>query len=109
MGDDIFRLGDIHKESYSDMLNKENLLFLLTAGYSDLWNYGSVYSPWFGVDPVVNYAEEKNIVLKGDARLEKVLKHQFKTVFEYLLGDKKYSDVFQRWTQGAPDEKAEKN
>lgn len=108
LGDDIFRLGDIKKESYDNMLNKENLLFLLSAGCSDLWNYRSVYSPWLGVDPVVNYALEKNIVLKGSSRLEQVLIHQFRTVFAYLLGDKKYAEVFQRWTQGVPDEREEK-
>ncbi len=104
LGDDIFRLGDIHKESYDDMLNKENLLYLLSAGCSELWNYRSVYSPWLNADPVVNYAVEKNIVQKGNSRLQQVLKHQFDTVFSYLLGDKKYADVFQRWTQGAPHE-----
>lgn len=108
LGDDIFRLGDIRKESYDEMLNKENLLFLLSAGCSDLWNYRSAYSPWMGVDPVVNYALEKNIVLKGDSRLEQVLKHQFRTVFTYLLGDKKYTEVFQRWLSGAPHEKENK-
>ena len=108
LGDDIFRLGNINKENYDDMLNKENLLFLLSAGCSDLWNYRSVYSPWLGVDPVVNYALEKNVVLKGNSRLEQVLIHQFRTVFSYLLGDKKYAEVFQRWTQGVSHEKKEK-
>jgi sulfatase maturation enzyme AslB (radical SAM superfamily) len=105
LGDDIFRLGDIHKESYDQMLNKENLLFLLSAGYSDLWNYRSAYSPWLGVDPVVNYALEKNIVLKGDSRLEQVLIHQFRTVFAYMLGDKKYAEIFQNWVLGVSNEK----
>src|SRR6185295_8868292 len=92
LGDDIFRLGDVNKESYDNMLNKENLLFLLSAGCSDLWNYRSVYSPWLGVDPVVNYALEKNVVPKGGSRLQQVLTHQFKTVFSYLLGDNKYAE-----------------
>jgi len=105
LGNELFRLGDINKENYDDMLNKESLLFVLSAGYSDLWNYRSVYSPWIGVDPVVNYAEEKNVVLKGNSRNEMVLKHQFKTVFSYLLGERKYAEVFQRWIQGVPDEK----
>ncbi|MDE2230973.1 MAG: radical SAM protein [Candidatus Omnitrophica bacterium] len=104
LGDDMFRLGSIVDEGYDHMLNKENLLFLLSAGCSDLWNYRSVYSPWMGVDPVVNYAMEKNVVPKGDSRLQHVLTHQFRTVFSYLLGDKKYVEVFQRWTQGVGDE-----
>ena len=95
-------------ESYDKMLNKENLLFLLSAGCSDLWNYRSVYSPWLGIDPVVNYAVEKNVVPEGSSRLGQISKHQFKTVFSYLLGDKKYAEVFQRWTQGASNEKEKK-
>ena len=108
LGDDIFRLGDINKEDYDKILNNENLLYLLSAGYSDLWNYRSVFSPWLGVDPVVNYAVEKNVIFKGDSRLQLIYKHQFKTVFSYLLGDKKYTEIFQRWTQGAVYESQEK-
>ncbi len=108
LGDDIFRLGDINKEGYDKMLNNENLIYVLSAGYSDLWNYRSAYSPWLGVDPVVNYAVEKNVIIKGDSRLQSIYKNQFKTVFSYLLGDKKYAEVFQRWTQGAPYESKEK-
>ncbi len=69
LGDNIFRLGNIMDESYDKMINKENLLFLLSAGCSDLWNYRSVYSPWLGIDPVVNYAVEKNVIPRGSSRL----------------------------------------
>jgi len=108
LGDDIFKLGNINTENYDKILNNENLLFLLSAGCSDLWNYSSVYSPWLGVDPVVNYAVEKNVILKGSSRLQQVVKHQFRTVFSYLLGDHKYAEVFKRWTKGVPDEKENK-
>jgi len=108
LGDPIFKLGNIMDESYDKMLNNENLLFLLSAGCSDLWNYRSVYSPWLGIDPVVNYAVEGNVIPKGSSRLQQVLKHQFRVVFSYLLGDKKYAEVFKRWTQGVPDEKENK-
>lgn len=66
-----------------------------------MWNYRSVYSPWIGVDPVVNYAEEKNVVLKGNSRNEMVLKHQFKTVFSYLLGERKYAGFSTLDTRGS--------
>jgi len=99
LGDDIFRLGNIMDQSYDSMLNNENLLYLLSAGCSDLWNYRSVYSPWRGVDPVVHYAVEKNVILKESSRLQQILTHQFRTVFSYLLGDNKYAEIFQRWTQ----------
>jgi uncharacterized protein len=102
LGDKIFRLGSIMDEDYDKMLNKENLLFLLSAGCSDLWNYRSVYSPWMGLDPVVNYAVEKNVIPKPSSRILQVSKHQFETVFSYLLGDEKYRKVFERWTQACP-------
>jgi len=57
---------------------------------------------------VVNYAVEKNVIPKGSSRLQEVLKYQFKLVFSYLLGDKKYAGVFGRWTQGVHDEKENK-
>jgi His-Xaa-Ser system radical SAM maturase HxsB len=106
--DNIFRLGNIMDESFDKMLNNENLIYLLSAGCSDLWNYRSVYSPWLGIDPVVNYAVGGNVIPKWNSRLQQVLKHQFKVVFSYLLGDNKYAEVFQRWTQGVPDEKENK-
>jgi len=98
LGDNIFRLGSVLNESYDKMINNDILLYLLSAGCSDLWNYRSVFSPWMGVDPVVNYAVEKNVIPKGSSRLGQVLKHQFKTVFSYLLGDNKYAEVLERWT-----------
>jgi len=110
LGDNIFRLGNIMDEGYDKMLNNENLFFLLSAGCSDLWNYRSVYSPWLGVDPVVNYAVEKNVIPKGSSRLQQVLKHQFRSVFSYLLGENKYAEVLQRWIkdQGVSHEKENK-
>jgi len=100
LGDNMFRLGNVMDGSYDNMLNNENLFYLLSAGCSDLWHYRSVYSPWSGYDPVVNYAVEGNVIPKGSSRLQQILKHQFKMVFSYLLGDNKYAEVFQRWTQG---------
>ncbi len=99
LGDNLFRLGNIMDETYDKILNNENLLYLLNAGCSDLWNYRSVFSPWMGLDPVVEYAMEGNVIPKGSSRAQQVLKHQFSTVFSYLLGDQKYAQVIQRWVQ----------
>lgn len=99
--DDIFLLGNINSENYCDILNKENYLHLLQAGYSDLWNYRSVFSPWLGLDPVVSYALEKNIIPKVKiSRGQQVLTHQLDVIFSYLLGDAKYAEVLQQWLRG---------
>ena len=101
LGDDIFRLGNINTEEYADILNKDNYVHFLQAGCSDLWHYRSVYSPWLGIDPVVNYAFQKNVVPKvKTSQPQQILTHQFDAVFQYLLGDEKYVKVFQRWLQG---------
>ena len=72
---------------------------MLSAGCSDLWNYRCVYSPWMGVDPVVNYAVEKNVIPKPSSMILQITKHQFRTVFKYLTGDEKHARVLESWTQ----------
>ncbi len=113
LGDPIFRLGNIMDENLDKMLAHESLLYVLSAGCSDLWHDRSVYSPWMGYDPVVNYAVEGNVIPQGGARSLQILKHQFRTVFAYLLENPSYAQVFHRWTrqdftnQGVPHEKEE--
>ncbi len=109
LGDDIFRLGNINTENYDNILNKDVMIQLLQAGYSDMWNYRSVYSPWLGIDPVVIYAFEKNVIPKVKlSQPQQVLSHQFDVVFSYLLGDAKYAEVLQRWVKGEMYEREKK-
>ncbi|MBF0511144.1 MAG: radical SAM protein [Candidatus Omnitrophica bacterium] len=98
--ENIFQLGNIMDDPYDKMIAKENLFFLLSAGCSDLWNYNSVMSPWLGIDPVVHYAKEGNVIPQAASRLKIILEHQCKTVFRYLLKDKKYDQIFKNWVSG---------
>lgn len=105
LGEDIFKLGDIRTEDYDDMLTKENLLHLLQASCSDLWNYASVYSPWIGVCPVVNYALQKNVVPKiSCSPMHQVLTHQFTYAFSRIVDGGENVNILKRWTEGVPYE-----
>lgn len=102
---EMFKLGNIRDVDYDKMLNNENLLSLLGAGCSILWNYRSVFSPWMGIDPVVNYAMEGNIIPKGNARCMTISKHQFRRLFSYLL-EGKDEEILKRWIMSKPCEEA---
>ncbi len=98
LDEDIFCLGNINNEDYTNMLNKDNLVHLQQAGCSDLWHYRSVYSPWIGIDPVVNYAFEKNVVPKvKTSQPQQILMHQFDVIFDYLIGGPQTAAVLKSW------------
>ena len=104
LGNDMFKLGNILNEKCPDMLNKENLMYLLQAGCSDLWNYASVYSPWIGVCPVVNYALQNNMVLKTScSSTDKILRFQFEYLFGKILEAGEDLQILSRWAGGTKD------
>ncbi len=99
LDEEMFRLGNIVKEDLADMLNKENLLHLLQASSTDLWHYRSVFSPWIGYCPAVNYAMEKNIVPKAACSpMQKVQEFQFMEIFRRLEEGGDTVGIFNRWT-----------
>lgn len=105
LGEDMFRLGDVVKEEYDDILNKENLLNLLQASCVNLWHYSSVFSPWIGYCPVVNYAEQKNIVPRVScSALQKIQLFQFEEIVSRFMDGAGQTDVLNRWIEGNPHE-----
>jgi His-Xaa-Ser system radical SAM maturase HxsB len=103
---DLFKLGNVLHETYEDMVKKDNLLHLLQASYMDLWNAGSVYSPWIGCCPVVNYALQGNIVPKLHCSpVHKVTAFQFNYVFEKIVEGGRSLETFNQWVAGGGHEK----
>ncbi|MBF0485612.1 MAG: His-Xaa-Ser system radical SAM maturase HxsB [Candidatus Omnitrophica bacterium] len=101
LNEDMFKLGNILNEKYDDMMKKENLLHLLEASCSNLWNYASVYSPWMGVCPVVNYALQKNVIPKvACSPMQKILTFQFEYIFGKILSGGDVLKTFNRWVEG---------
>ena len=100
IGEEMFRLGNIVEEGYEDMVKKENLLQLLHASCSDLWHYGSAFSPWMGFCPVVNYAIQKNVVPKAACSpAQKIMQFQFRYVFEKILEGGGTLDILKSWVE----------
>jgi len=98
VGEEMFKLGNILKENYEDLMKKENLLHLLQSSLVNLWDYNNVYSPWLGTCPVVNYVLQKNIVPKiSCSPLHQVNNYQFHYVFEKILESKENERIFKSW------------
>ncbi len=98
IGDDIFKLGNILDETYDDMVKKENLMHLLQASCSDLWHSSSVFSPWIGYCPVVNYALQKNVVPKVHCSSQhKIITGQFAYIFDKMVKRGYEVEIFKKW------------
>ncbi len=100
LGPEIFRLGDILKEKNVDMIKKEELTHVLQSSCAGLWHYASAYSPWTGESSVMNYALQRNVVVK--ARLSpfcRILERQFGYIFDKICSGE-HSDIFNRWVGG---------
>jgi len=96
--DEIFRLGNIKTAEYEDMMKQDSLLHLLEASVVHLWDPASVFSPWIGVCPVVNYALQQNLVPKITcSSLYKILTFQFRYIFEKMEESQENVNIFRSW------------
>lgn len=106
VNDDMFKLGNILNENYEDLMKKDKLLQLQQSSLVNLWDYTSVFAPWLGTCPVVNYATQKNVVSKIHCSLmHKVYKGQFTYIFEKFIEDQDYKRIFYTWIGGKSEEK----
>lgn len=98
VGDDILKMGNIVQESYEDLMKKENVLHLLEASLLELYDTGSVYRPWMGTCPVVNYAMHKDFVNKvWCSPAYRIYHAQFDYLFGKILEGKDNLEIFNRW------------
>ncbi len=101
IGEDMFKLGNILLETYDDMIKKENLQHLLQASCTNLWQASSVFSPWSGHCPVVNYALQQNIVPKVHCSSQhKIMTGQFMYLFDKIVAQGAALETFKRWLAG---------
>ncbi len=99
-GPDIFRLGDIMKEKNVDIIKREAVAQFLQASCVGLWYYASAYSPWTGESPVLNYASQRNVVVKTRlAPFYRMLEGQFGYIFDRICSGR-HADIFNRWVGG---------
>ena len=96
---DMFKVGEVNKEKYKDLIVKPKCQQLISASIND--NYvcdNCVYKAWCGLCPVIAYAEQGNIIPKISSFSKcKIHKAQFDYVFEKLLFDEEIKKIFFNW------------
>lgn len=96
---DMFKLGNVEKHSYKDIVTSTLSQQIIKS--SIIENYicdNCVYKPYCGVCPVLNYAEEGNIIPKlGQNSRCKLFKVMFDYVFDKLIFDEQARQIFFDW------------
>ncbi len=94
---DVFRLGTV-SDKYRDLLTSRETAGIVRASINDNPVCEvCVYKPYCGLCPVCSYSETSNIITKLPNRRCEILKGMFDYVFEKLLFDDKYREVFFSW------------
>jgi len=91
INEDIFKLGDINN-SYKEVLTSPKTCNLISASVNDTFFCNTCpYQPYCGLCPVCTYGSSGKLVplLSLDMRC-KILKGQFKYIFEKLITDPKF-------------------
>ncbi|MBN2881595.1 His-Xaa-Ser system radical SAM maturase HxsB [Candidatus Woesearchaeota archaeon] len=94
-----FKLGNVKTHTYNDIVTSEKAINLSNSSILD--NYACsacVYKPYCGTCPVINYAEDGNIIPKLSKNSKcKFFKYVFDYVFDKLLNDTEISNIFMNW------------
>lgn len=97
---EIFKLGTV-EQSYKEVLSSDETCSLIGSSVNDIYLCDNcVFKPYCGVCPVCNYAEQGNLIpkLPKDMRC-KIYKGVFSFIFEKLLFDEGYREVFLKWSK----------
>lgn len=97
-GSDIFKLGNVLKDKYEQVMKSTNLFCLCEASLMELWDYHSAYLPWMGTCPVVNYILGDNLIPKiTTTPLYKIYNFQLEYLFKKMAEDKAHEKIFLKW------------
>ncbi|MBD89197.1 MAG: His-Xaa-Ser system radical SAM maturase HxsB [Deltaproteobacteria bacterium] len=102
MGDEIFKIGNVHEASYTDLFTQDTVkaLLLASTNQSQPGCDSCTYKPYCGLQPEYNYKTQGSIQGRmADSTWCK--KH--KTIFDYLMeklerADPEEMEIFRRWT-----------
>ena len=98
IGDDSFKLGNIHTHSYQELMQSKTMQACVFASCLDgLYCDYCVYKPYCGVCPVVNWKEYGSIYARSKGSFMcKIYEGMLDYLFE-LLQDKKKAKVLKSW------------
>ena len=98
LDDDLFKLGNLLKDSYEEVMDSPVLVDTCKASLLELWDYSSPYKVWGGTCPVLNYAQQKTPVVKiCNSEIYKIQKFQFRYIFKKIIEDEGYLTLFKKW------------
>jgi len=96
---DIFRLGTVD-DSYKSILTSKGTQGIVKASINDNPVCEKcAYKPFCGLCPVCAYAERGNILSKLPNRRCEMLIGMYDHIFDKLVNDKEYRDVFMKWVE----------
>ncbi|MEO0250229.1 MAG: His-Xaa-Ser system radical SAM maturase HxsB, partial [candidate division WOR-3 bacterium] len=106
MGDDTFKLGNVHIDSYEDIFGGDKLRQLTAVSCLETlpecaW---CAYQPYCGADPIRNYVESGDVI--GHRPTSDFCKKN-KAIFDHLFGlirknDSEVMDIFWSWVTNRP-------
>ncbi len=101
LGEDIFKVGQIGKDTYKDVLTSNQTCSIIDASINDSYVCDNcAYKPYCGLCPVCNYAETGSVITNVvNSDRCKILKAQFDYVFDKLLNDKEAEKIFLKWAR----------
>lgn len=99
MGDESFKLGNVGKHCYQDLMNSDALKAVCNASILDILPgcTSCVYKPYCGVCPIYNYVEHANIFSQMPNN-DRCKIHM--SILDYLFGklkDRKIEKIFKKW------------
>ncbi|MBI4441343.1 His-Xaa-Ser system radical SAM maturase HxsB [Candidatus Woesearchaeota archaeon] len=99
LGEDLFKLGHVMKDQYTDMMASDTLLSTIAASILDNYTCKTcAYLPWCGTCPVLNVSEQGNILPKmKESMRHKIYFAQFSWLFEKIVSDPKALPIFMGW------------
>lgn len=100
---DIFKLGTVDN-TYKEILTSKNTLSMVESSIND--NPACercAYKPYCGLCPVCSYSEAGTIMTKVPNQRCKILSEMFDYIFEKLISDQDYRQVFLNWLENKPD------
>ena len=96
---EMFKLGNVKQNSYKEIVLSEKAQELISCSMND--NYlcdNCVYKPYCGVCPVINYAEQGNLITKLSENSKcKINKAMFDYVVEKFIFDEEARKIFLSW------------
>lgn len=99
--DDLFRIGDVRKNRFKEVILSENCASIVSASINDTEICSlCAFKPYCGLCPVCMYAEQGNLAgIVPQATFCKVYKAQFEYMFEKYIKDKDARKVFRSWVE----------